>query len=239
MEVGETRKFEVDKNVKKGCKLPGEGIIEIQIKKEQPKVWASEFRMVSPKADDVFINCDDGYIDKLQTRGIAENCGIGKILMQLCLNENEIHNVANNDKNGALNQIDKYITDCNKKESCNEIAQAEIAQLEKLREWIPTHCSKLILLEMQAKPRSTAHVYFNSAKAAGFKKMFMIDHVWLWYEPVNFYPKKGPCPVKMLQKRYSEDGYMVDGKEKTLVWGMNWFFCYPKKVQKISTCTIL
>ena len=92
---------------------------------------------------------------------------------------------------------------------------------------------------MQAKPRSTAHVYFNSAKAAGFTKMFMIDHVWLWHEPVNFYPKKGPCPVKTLQKRYSEDGYMVDGKEKTLVWGMNWFFCYPKKVQKTSTCTIL
>ena len=37
MEVGETRKFEVDKNVKKGCKLPGEGIIEIQIKRNNQK----------------------------------------------------------------------------------------------------------------------------------------------------------------------------------------------------------
>ena len=57
---------------------------------------------------------------------------------------------------------------------------------------------------------------------------------------INFYPRFGLCPVEALHERYSEDSCsIVDGDEKTLVWGMNWFFCHPKKKKENSDCTVL
>ena len=45
--------------------------------------------------------------------------------------------------------------------------------------------------------------------------------------------------MKTLKKRYAKtnDGNMDDGVEKTRVWGMNWFFCHPKKKKEDSKCT--
>ena len=73
--------------------------------------------------------------------------------------------------------------------------------------------------------------------------MFMVtDNTGIrnFYTP-EFYPKKGPCSVKTLKKRYAKtnDGNMDDAGEKTHVWGMNWFFCLPKKPKKESKCIIL
>ena len=57
---------------------------------------------------------------------------------------------------------------------------------------------------------------------------------------VEFYPKEGPCSVEMLKQRYTDDGHMeVDGSEKTMVWGANWFFCFPKEPKSVPKCTIL
>ena len=53
------------------------------------------------------------------------------------------------------------------------------------------------------------------------------------------YPKEGPCSVKMLKEKYTDDGQMEDGGKKTMVWGMDWFFCYPIKPEKVPKCTIL
>ena len=237
MTVGEVRKFIIDKTKKKSCGLEGENTVEIEIKKEKSEVYVSTFRMVKPN-EQAFVHCDYGYVPLLKTMGKAQKCGIGRILMELCNNEEEIHDVAGNEKNEAVNQIDKYIQDSSKKES-NEEHDQEVKKLKSFKEWTTEHCSKLIYLLMEAKPRSTAHVYFNSAMASGFTRAFMISHVWLWYEDVKFYPDKGPCKVKKLQKRYSDDGYMIDGDKKTLVWGWNWFFCYLKKETKLPDCNIL
>ena len=237
MAVDEVRKFTIDKTKKKECGLAGENFVEIEIKKEKSEVYVSTFRMVNPN-EQAFVNCDYGYVALLKTKGKAQKCGIGRILMELCNNEEEIHNVVGNEKNEAMNQIDKYIQDSSKKES-NEEHDKEVKKLKSFKEWTTDHCSKLIYMEMEAKPRSTAHVYFNSAIASGFTRIFMISHVWLWYEDVKFYPNEGPCKVKTLQKRYSNDGYMIDGDKKTLVWGWNWFFCYPKKEKKLPDCNIL
>ena len=109
MMEGETRKFQIDKTKKKNCKLPGQDVIDIEITKEQSPYPGDVFifKMVG-MMDEVFIECNDGYITELKTKGIAENCGIGKILTQLCLSEETIHNVKGNEKDNALLELKKF-----------------------------------------------------------------------------------------------------------------------------------
>ena len=242
MQVGETRKFEIDKNKKKDCKLPGKGVVEIDIKKEESKSFAFTFRAFlkhkSLTLPAGFINCDYGFIALLKTQ-YYQNCGIGKILTQLCLNEEEIHQAVGNEKNGALIQMEKYVEECEKKESCKKNDE-RLKELKDLQELIRSHCSKLIWMEMEAnngKAQTGAHVYFNSGIASGFTEMFMSTH--LKFDKFDFYPKNGFGEVKSLQARYSDDGYMIDGDKKTKVWGWNWFFCHPKKSEDKKIRTIL
>ena len=229
MQDGQTRKFKIDKTKKKNCKLPGEKIVEIEIKKEN-----EFFRMVNAE-NQVYVQCEAGYVPSLIVRGKADQCGIGKILMQLCFNEDKIHNVARKDANKAINKMNKYIRDCQKVATCKD------ENLKRLRKWIKSYCSKIIYLEMFAEPMTAAHVYFKSAMASGFIEMFILSNdEEVHPSEVESYPKEGPCSVEMLQESYTDDGHMeVDGGEKTLVWGSNWFFCYPKEPKKESKCTIL
>ena len=236
MALGETRKFKVDKREKKNCQLPGPEIVEIEIKKEQSLLFASTFRMINPSAE-AFINCDDGFVSYIKTQGIAENCGIGKILTQLCMNEEKIHNIAGNDKNGALAKLRDYIQECKEREKCRN-RQDLVKKLKNLKKWSKSHCSKLIYLEMQAEPYEKAHLYFKSSIASGFTDMFMVSK-WLTGDFVNFYPKEGPCPVEMLHEKYSNDGTMIDEDETTFVVGMRWFFCFPKQTTNLPKCTVL
>ena len=145
------------------------------------------------------------------------------------------HNVEGwNEANMALNKMDEYIKDC-QRVSCNDDRTTD------MKTWILNQCSKLLYLEMQAKPKSAAHLYFNSAVASGFREMFMAtDNTGIrnFYTP-EFYPKDGPCSVKTLKKSYRDDGNMEDKGKTTHVWGMNWFFCFPKKPKNGSKCTIL
>ena len=97
---------------------------------------------------------------------------------------------------------------------------------------------------MCSDPPSGAHVYFNSAIASGFTQMFMIRDNWPFEGKFKFYPNEGPCAVKNLKNRYSDDGNMIElgGLKKTEVWGWNWFFCLPKEQdlpQDVQKCTIL
>ena len=219
MNVGETRKFKIDKRKKKNCGPPGSEIAEIEIRKETNAIFAFAFRMLNTD-DEVFVNCYSGFVALLKVRGKAEQCGIGKILMQLCLNEEKIHSVKGNDENGALKQIDAY-----KKRYKNE-------KFDNLKKWVISDCSKVFYLEMEADPKSRAHVYFNSAIESGFTEIVMFDNL-------GFYPKEGPCSVEIIKGKYDVEGNIDDGGKKTFVWGMNWVFCYPKKPKKLPKCTIL
>ena len=231
MMVGETRTFQIDKSKKKDCKLQGEGIIDIEITKERSTGHAFTFKMVN--MENVYIHCDDGYIPQLSTFGGAENCGIGKILTQLCLSEETIHNVESNEKSGALRELKRY-----RENLQSDAKRKKVAKLEK---WISSHCSKLFYLSMCSRPPSGAHVYFNSAIASGFTQMFMIRDNLVLGGKFKFYPNDGPCAVKDLKDRYSDDGNMVElgGLKKTEVWGWLWFFCLPKIQETQQKCTIL
>ena len=241
MQVGETRKFEIDKNKKTDCKLPGEGVVEIDIKKEESESFAftfkASFKHKSLTLPAGFIYCDYGFVALLKTQ-YYQNCGIGKILAQLCLNEEEIHKVVGNEKNGALIQLEKYIRECEKIESCKKNDE-HLKKLKDLQELIRSRCSKSIWMEMEAKngnAKTGAHVYFNSAIASDFTEMFMTTHSK--FDEFEFYPKEGLGEVKSLQARYSDDGYMIDRDKKTEVWGWNWFFCHPTKSEDEKTSTI-
>ena len=241
MKVGEVRKFKIDKTKKKECGLPGDGIIEIEIKKVESNVAKFAFEMVKFE-DGAYLQCDDGYIVQVRAEGKAEKCGIAKIMTELCLKEKEMHKAKDEVNNKALLQIDEYIEFCQNQAACSSNDQP-LKQLRDLKEWSMSHCSKFIYLIMTAAGNG-AHVYFNSAIASGYTEMFMMGdftnvQLALKNNREGFYPQEGPCTVKTLQERYREDRTMVDGDEKTSVGDWNWFFCHPKKANPQKKCSIL
>ena len=219
MNLEEVRDFKIDKGKKPDCKLPTN---EIKIKKQEDPSNSEGYKFSMVGEREVFIECFPSYVPHLKAKGKAEGCGIGKMLMQLCFNENNIHDVQNNDKNRALAMIDRLK---------DMMEDKELA--DKVQKWAETKCSKLLFLDMESSPKSKAHVYFNSAIASGFDYMFIdIDNE-------EFYPKTGPCPVKTLKERYNDEGYMVNGDEKVKAWEQQWFFCHPKTPSTSRKCAIL
>ena len=91
---------------------------------------------------------------------------------------------------------------------------------------------------MVAKPRDRAGLYFKSAKASGYNQM-IINLVDEKTGAPTTYPKKGPCCVDELEKRYDGNGYMVHGGRKVHVAASNWVFCLPKQPPPSECCTIL
>ena len=241
MKMGEIRKFKIDKNKKKECRLPGNGIIEIEIKKEESNVAEFALEMVN-NAGEAYLLCDNGYIAHVKTEGKAEKCGIARIFTEICLNEKKMHKTQEVANNKGLFQMEEYLQVCEKRASCKE-NDKQLKKLKDLKDWSTTHCSKFLYLIMTAKGGG-AHVYFNSAVASGFTEMFMMSYfkdeelVGTNYL-VDIYPKSGPCAVKTLQERYSDDRTMLDGEEKTSVGDWDWFFCHPKKPSNNPKCTIL
>ena len=234
MEIGEVRKFKVDKNKKTDCKLQPskQGIIEIEIKKEKGQ---DRFIFELVEAKEAKINCGHGHVYFLTTKGIAENCGIGRIFTELCMNEKNLHNALTSNKNLAIEKLSKFISNNNPE------YKTLIKQVKKLKKWSKSQCSELIYLLMTADPATGAHVYFNSAMASGFTQLFMItEHLdENDLDDMDFYPLGGPCSTKTLQDRYSDDGNMVEGNARKDVLGWNWFFCKPKEPAEENKCTIL
>ena len=250
MEIGEVRKFKIDKNKKKECKLQPskQGIIEIEIKKEKNKNPGNLedptkfiYKLVGPEnlSEEAFLKCDYGHVYFLKTKGKAEKCGIGRIFTELCMNEKNLHKTTyvGENKNLAIGRLDKFIKDSNNRPDYKLL----VKHVKLLKKWSKSQCSELIYLLMAADPPSNAHVYFNSAMASGFTEMFMttepLDDNDL--DELDFYPLAGPCSTKNLQDRYSDDGDMVDGNTRKDVVGWNWFFCKPKEPTVLNKCTIL
>ena len=219
MEEGETRKFEIDKNNKPKCQYPEK---EITIGKKSHSVknnnkWIYGVVELDYQA---YINCFPGEVDFLFTAGIAQNCGVGKILMKLCLNEEKIHNVENNEENDAMSDL-KLSADLSK----NDVFKKFVKNIE-------TDCSKLIYLMMTADVPSKGHIYFKSAEESGYSQMFIETQA----PGKETHPKSGTCSVSELAKLYNDDGYIIDGDDKVYVRGKAWFFCLPKKPEIPKGC---
>ena len=225
MNLGETRKFKIDKESKSDCKLPEN---EITVRKIiEPGQTLRTFEVLKYEKD-AFVKCSPGYVDKLSAVGLTNKCGIGKILMKLCLVEEHIHEVANNKDNGAIHEIQSWVEECKSQEACSEEDHQE--ELFKLEKWVNDECSKLVGLFMNADTKSGGYVYFNSAIETGFSQMFMkIVHY-------DMYPKDDCRSVEVLKDRYNEDGEMVDGDDVVYVYQQFWFFCKPETLKPQTQC---
>ena len=232
MKIDESRKFELDVSSKPNCGLSSDGnIVEISIKKEKTQKDPEEhkFSMLNYEYI-VYIVCRAGYIPDLAVGGEAEDCGIGKVLMQLCLNEPKLHKISKKNKNNAMKEIKHELQGCKIDSTCND---ATIKKIMKLEEWVKSKCSKILYLDVSVSPMTKAYVYFNSALSSGFTDMFVK------MSNREIYPNEGPCSVQNLKERYTDDGTMVDGNDEVIVHGRKWFFCHPKIPSSSSKCSIL
>lgn len=224
MKPNEIRKFEIDKTLEPKCQIlpfiddEDENRIEIDIKKMAD---LQQFRLydnlgVNGKA---YITCTGGFVSHMSVSGNARECGIGKIFMKLCLNEVKIHNVADNNKNRALEKLKEYAT-----------KPPILPNARVMEYWVKSKCEKFIYLLMLVEPASVPHLYLNSAIESGFTKMFIALKS-------EFYPKEGPFSVEALKQSVTDDGYMKnkDGtdvrtinNERVYPFGKLGFFCKPK-----------
>ena len=223
MAVDETRSFEIDPKVKPKCKLPKkDNKIEIKITKEEksadPIKYTFKMGKIGDEVSVTYINCENGYVDMVATSKLTQECGIGKMLMKLCLNDKEIHHVENNVNNKALKKV-------------------KMLKVKEVESWANNMCEKFIFLTMTAEgpkgEKAVGHVYFNSAIETDYTLMTISLG-----RKDGYYPKDVICTTKTLKERYTNDGYMLDdeaaadarihGNGKTEVWGKNWFFCKPK-----------
>ena len=160
MTKNEQRPFEIDVTEKPNCGLTGPGnIVHIIIEKANTQLNPVEhrFSMVGHKFT-VYIVCRAGYIPDLTVVGDAEECGIGKILVQLCLNEDKMHKASKHNKNIAMLELKRELELCNVQQSCND---PDIRQLMKLKKRVKSSCSKVLLLIMSTSRYGAAHVYFK------------------------------------------------------------------------------
>ena len=108
MKIGDERKFVIYKKNKPNCGLFTEDDsekVEIMIKKPRDR----EFHVDGYAT--AHIECYPGHVTQLKSRGKTEQCGIGKILMQLCLIEIDIHNV-HYERNYVLGEISTFEALC-------------------------------------------------------------------------------------------------------------------------------
>ena len=226
---GEIRSFAIEKAKKPNCKLPSkDGKIEIKIKKHDNKVEPLDdfvlfmvqndndvFNNKNP-LEETYVKYNEGYVSNLGVNVNARECGIGKILMILCFNEEDTHKVPNNPKNKATKKLDT-----------NTKIQLLQPKASRLKEWGMSKCLKLLYLDMAVDEENTAFVYFNSAIESSYTEMFIQQ----LENKDGFYPKKSDySPTSVMKSQYTEDGCMKegDGADDTCnVYGGAWFFCQP------------
>ena len=104
MNLNEVRAFKLDKARKPDCRL---SMDEIEIKKQEARLDRKgyHFSMVGHERE-VSIDCEPGFVSHLEAKGKANNCGIAKMLMQLCFNENQLHKIANKEENMAVAMLE-------------------------------------------------------------------------------------------------------------------------------------
>ena len=111
---------------------------------------------------ETYVKYNEGYVQYLRVNVNAQECGIGKILMILCFNEEETHKVPNNPKNKATKKLDT-----------NTKIQLLQPKASRLKEWGMSKCLNLVYLDMAVDEESTAFVHFNSAIESDYTEMFI------------------------------------------------------------------
>ena len=216
MAFGETRIFQIDKKKYLKCRLAEN---EIEILKDDYFGQDNPGFIVVKNVASADVECRPGSINDIRVSEEARECGIGTMLMQLCLNEEKIHNVAENDKNQGLNLI-RELSETNAVPNAKEVES-----------WVDSNCEKLVSLDMTCRIPPSAHVFFSSALASGYTEMiFALINI---SEYSKFYPLKFPGSVQEMKEHYTDDGYILESDgNKVKVRGEIWLFCQPKNANK-------
>ena len=216
MDFGEKRTFQIDKQKHAKCRLAEN---EIEILKNDDCGKDNPSFIVVDNVASAIVECMPGCIYDVRVSEEARECGIGTMLLQLCLNEEEIHNVANNDKSHGLSLL-RELSETN-----------EVPDAKEVESWVYSNCEKFVSLEIVCSIPPSAHVFFSSALASGYTEMFfaLINHS----KRSEFYPLKIPGSVKEIKKKYSADGYILESDgNKVKVTGEIWLFCQPRNAYK-------
>ena len=241
MKNKEIRSFKYQRTLFPQCQLhPSSTVLEIQVKKYNRKnrqsnvglpakvpKGASRFRALKNWiGDDIYLDCHPGFVDKpvvieckwRDCRGDANGkeargCGIGRIMIFLCMHEKKIHNTKRNRKNIALKSLKP--------------------KFKKQMKWMKSQCSKVVMLEPITYISSTwknFKEFLASAARFGFTVM-AIKVPETPNVPEALYPKAGPCLTSELASNFNNGRLNIDGGNGIAVTGdgNEWFFCLPTK----------
>ena len=227
MKNKELRWFEYDASPFEQCQLdPPSTVLKIQIKKYKrknkesnmglPKVPKGAIRFRTWKIGNgngkwgLYSDCHPGFIDipVIARDGMlpgpqVTGCGIGTILIKLCMNEKTIHNAIRNNKNTALKSLRP--------------------EFKNTMNWMKSHCSKVVMFKTT---NNDASMFLLTAERFGFT--IMVIKRKLTTEAEVLYPKAGPCSIYELGTHYKDGIMNIDG-EPVRVTGENnvWYFCHP------------
>ena len=232
MKNKELRWFKYKRTLFPKCQLrPFLGRFEIQVKKykrknkqsnmglpEKVPKGATRFRTWKMGMGDIYLDCHPGLVDKPVVRGDANGneargCGIGNILINLCIFEKKIHNIKFNRKNNALKALKP--------------------KFKKEMKWMKSQCSKVVMLKTDINIASTwknLKTFLEDANTFGFTIM-VIKVPWAPRVPEALYPKAGPCRTLELAANYKYGSMTIDVGPSVVVTGdgNEWFFCLPTK----------
>ena len=204
MNKDDTRKFQINISLKLRCNLQVTKRdlyqVEVLIRKtelNQEEGW--KFQMADNE-DEVYLECKPGYY-QLNIDRPELDCGVAQILIQLCLNENVIHDV-DNQENQAMLMIERYHLN-------NEV-------------WVESNCDKIVYTENLIEPLNMAYLYIKAAMLSHYEFSFIL------LSNLNIYPPKGKILTNRLLIRYDGMGGMVKYDEVENVEGTEWFFCKKK-----------
>ena len=165
-----------------------------------------------------YVECSSGSIDHIQVSEEARECGIGTMLMQLCLNEEEIHNVANNNFNYGVSLIRQFSETYN------------VPYAKEVGSWVNSNCEKLVSIDLDCSIPPSVHVFFSSALASGYTDMIF---ALITLSQKRFYPMKTLGSVKEMKKHYTDDGYILESDgNKVELFGEIGLFCQPRNPNK-------
>ena len=161
---GGTRFFRINKSRSIFCRLnaqqANQRMIEIQIRKSDLDLDGcqdcSQFTVVWEGSEVNYpttiahLFCKPGYYE-VDIKATASGCGISQILIQLCLNEPDIHEVKHNG-NQAMSLL-----------------QTDAMNMK----WVTSHCKKIVYITNLDKPLNVASQYLKAAILSKFKFTFI------------------------------------------------------------------
>jgi hypothetical protein len=158
------------------------------------------------RKSDPFVNMD--LVEDLMTEGTnARRCGLATVLTELCLIDPQLKDLYHGSGNKAMEILYNYPDQYNH---------------------VQEYCNSLMGMDMLARPKKAAHVYFRAALRRGYRRMLVLADGWkyFWTEDA----RRGYGMIEGLDK--GNIGLFDADYECCCLdcgacdaWGNSWLFC--------------